>query len=54
MEQKLIGFYILGFGYPLPSLFIKGFMALDIINFADMVKRKKNEVLSDVRKVSSL
>ena len=34
--------------------FIKSFMILNIINFADVARREKNEVSCDVKRVSSL
>jgi len=33
--------------------FMESFMTLNIINFADMVRREKNGVSCDVRRVSS-
>jgi hypothetical protein len=32
---------------------MENFMALNIINFADMVRREKDEVLWNVKKISS-
>jgi len=32
---------------------MKNFITLNIINFADMIKIKKDEVLWDVRRISS-
>ena len=56
MEPRLDVFGLRAFNYSKASLnrgFMKNFMTLNIINFADKTRREKDGVSWDVRKISS-